>query len=135
MMRNLLIGGTIALTSSFVVRPRRANARAKPSALPNHIIQQLEKRQVDDKARVKLDQLDSLNKWLGPMYEPVISSLENQEHILDELDYIKCIYRRPLSPTRRIDLRRRILSLIEKEKLTSEQQDLMIYILSYFDCI
>ncbi len=109
---------------------------AKAYTMPSSVKEQLDKFDEGDRAIVKEKQIQDMIKWWGAEYESVIRGMQNNEKLIDELDYIRVMYvRPPLPPSRRIALRSKITSLIEKNKLAHTEYEFLMYILTFYGCI
>ena len=114
------------------MRPKVARAQA----LPPHIVEQLNKRNEEDRKKVIKEQIDSISKWCDPRYKHIVEQFKYDQHIIEELDYIRVMYdRKRLTPSQRIRVRERITTLIQNNKLTTVQLDFFLSVLAYYDCL
>lgn len=112
------------------LQPHVVKANTIPEALKEKII----KCNQEDHDLVQHGKKREIIGWWDKKYEPVISQFNDK--IIDELDWIRIFYGHPpLSPSKRMRVRSKIVHLIENEKLTQEEYDFLMYVLTYYKCI
>ncbi len=77
---------------------------------------------------------ESLIDYYPNRYKYIVDNIQNNE-LLEELDYIRVIYTKPLSYSKKIQLRNKIHKLIKEKSLSRQELELFEYLLKYYDCL
>lgn len=118
-----------SVTSALCFRRSYANNNTITSTYR----ERFEKLNEEDFSRVnKKHKADLINKF---GYQDIIDKLDNE--VIDDLHFISVMYTKPLSPERRIMLRKKILPYIEDtiDKQDNETQSFYEHILKYYEVL
>lgn len=106
----------------------------RASAIPPHLKARFEQSNSDDRASDIADVMLSLSKWCRD--HDAIADLHDRPHVLHELNYIRVMYKPPLTPSQRVRVRETISDLLEQEPGLSEAHvNFLVSILDRLGCL
>lgn len=125
-------------TSSYIMRvPFNALRMARVCcAIPDDIQARMAEANARDKKLVQQEQVKALKAWCDPKHADAIDTLQNKWEIIDELDYMRVVYRGyPTIPETRMIIRRKIMRFMEEYKLSDQELALLVSILEHYKCL
>lgn len=133
MQRSLLVKGLFALPAAYIcLRPNIANAKS----LPPHLQQRIDELNMIDQQKEIARKIKNITAWVDSKYKKTVEDLHTNTYVIDELDFTRIMYDTlPLTPSQRLRVRSKIVDIIEREELTPEQEELMMYLLKYYGCL
>jgi hypothetical protein len=106
------------------------------NSLPPKFFERLSKNDDNDRKVVIKEQIAAISQWCDPRYKNVVQQFEKRQDIIEELDYIRIMYNKPITASQRIRIRNKIKKMILTDiTLTQEQIDFLVSILEYYDCL
>ncbi len=112
----------------FISKKRVVNAKA----LPNDFYQKVDILNKQDRNLANAELINNLKQSIPEKYESIVSNFDNA--ILQELDYMRVMYKPPLKPEVRLRARQNIVKLIEYKKWTDEELEYLMYLMKYYGC-
>ena len=109
-------------------RPHTSSVKAIPS-LPS-IKTQIEQKNKEDQMIVK----KKLEKMVEKSFPYLAGKVEDIQ-LLEELDYIRVMYQRPLPIERKILLRTKVLQMLESDTVSKDVHFGMIQLLQEYQCL
>lgn len=129
MYRSLLVRGAMLPVVCYCLNAKPVRADVSPALRTK--LAELNERDKDADLNYMVNKLSG---WL-PEHKVALESLRTNSHMIKELDFLRVLYQPPLPPSAKIRVRNTVLDFINKEDLTDEQINMLMAVLTYYDCL
>ena len=126
----------VVVSSLIILKPHIAIANSKPKQenFPKYFFDGISELNSKD-SKIAFDEMkENLLEHYPNKYKYIVDNIHNHD-VIFELDYIRIMYKKPLSHDRKIILRNNIFKLLKNNNFSEKELELFEYLLKYYECI